>query len=90
MKRKFTITIDDGVLLPRKGGELSNLAHPLPYLLSQLEVGESFAWPEAASTDWNNLRSIASGFGRRNNKKFATRKIVTKGKKHQLHFWRTL
>ena len=90
MKRTYTITVDDAVLLPRKGGEPSNLAHPLPYLLSQLKVGESFAWPESASTDWNNLRSIASGFGRRNNKKFATRKVVTKGKKHQLHFWRTL
>lgn len=86
MKRTYTITIDDAVLLPRKG-EGGNLAHPLPLMLSKLKIGESFAWPESASTDWNNLRSIAYGYGKRNQMRFSTRK-VTMGNKTQLRFWR--
>jgi hypothetical protein len=45
VKRTYTITIDDKVLLPRKG-ERGPLVHPLPFMLSKLEVGQSFAWPD--------------------------------------------
>lgn len=89
MKRTYTIVIDDSVLLPSPRGEQSRiLAHPLPAMLKKLNVGESFAWPETAGGDWNTLRSIASKWGRKNKMKFATRQIVTNGKK-KLRFWRT-
>lgn len=88
MKRTYTITIDDSVLLPPPRGEQGRtLAHPLPFMLKKLNVGESFAWPETAGGDWNTLRSIASGFGKKNKMKFATRQLVTGGKK-RLRFWR--
>ena len=88
MKRTYTIVIDDSVLLPSPRWEQGRiLAHPLPSMLKKLQVGESFAWPEA-ETDWNTLRSIASKWGRKNGMRFATRQIVTNGKK-KLRFWRT-
>ena len=90
MKRTYTITIDDSVLLPSPRGEQSRiLAHPLPSMLKKLKVGESFAWPEGAATDWNTLRSIASKWGRKNQMKFATRQIKKRGGGFALRFWRT-
>jgi hypothetical protein len=90
MKRTYTITIDDSVLLPSPRGEQSRiLAHPLPAMLKKLEVGESFTWPEDAVTDWNTLRSIASKWGRKNQMKFATRQIKKRGGEFVLRFWRT-
>ena len=86
MKRTYTITIDDKVLLPRKG-ERGPLVHPLPFMLSKLEIGESFAWPETKA-NWNFLRSIASKEGRRYGKRYPTR-MVTEGGKKRLRFWRT-
>ena len=86
MKRTYTITIDDKVLLPRKG-ERGPLVHPLPFMLSKLEIGESFAWPETKA-NWNLLRSIASKEGRRKGKRYPTR-MVTEGGKKKLRFWRT-
>ncbi len=88
MKRTYTITIDDKVLLPRKG-ERGPLVHPLPFMLSKLQVGESFDWPDTGlETDWNFLRSLASKHGRRNGKRYPTR-MVTEGRKKKLRFWRT-
>lgn len=90
MKRTYTIVIDDSVLLPSPRGEQSRiLAHPLPSMLKKLKVGESFAWPENAVTDWNTLRSIASKWGRKNQMKFSTRQIKKRGGGFALRFWRT-
>lgn len=91
MQRTYTITIDDSVLLPSPRGEQSRiLAHPLPFMLKKLKVGESFTWPECAKTDWNTLRSIASKWGRKNQMRFATRQIKKRGGGFVLRFWRTL
>jgi hypothetical protein len=88
MKRTYSIVIDDKVLLPRKG-ERGPLVHPLPFMLSKLEVGQSFAWPKTGSgINWNLLRSIASKEGRRKGKRYPTR-MVTEGGKKKLRFWRT-
>jgi hypothetical protein len=89
VKRTYTITIDDSVLLPSPRGEQSRiLAHPLPSMLKKLAVGESFTWPEVAKTDWNNLRSIASKWGRSNGMKIATRQVKKRGGGFVLRFWR--
>jgi hypothetical protein len=86
VKRSYTIVIDDKVLLPRKG-ERGPLVHPLPFMLSKLEIGESFAWPETKA-NWILLRSIASKEGRRHGKRYPTR-MVTEGGNKKLRFWRT-
>lgn len=87
--RTYTVVIDDDVpLADKKPGEQSRYQHPLSWLLAKLKVGQSFIYPASACEDFNRLRSIAHGIGRRAAKKFATRQIADRDGVHRLRFWR--
>ena len=88
--KTYQVVIDEDVpLADKKPGEQSRYQHPLSWLLTKLNIGDSFIYPAATCEDFNGLRSIASSAGRRSGKKFATR-LVTDGEGvERLRFWRT-
>lgn len=87
--RSYTIVIDEDVpVSKKKPGEQSRYQHPLSYLLGKLNVGDSFVYPASTHEDFNGLRSIAHGIGRRDKKKFATRMVADREGVERLRFWR--
>ena len=84
---KYTIVIEEGVPFPKRKAPNSFTRHPLSYLLPKLEVGDSFLWPVANQKLFNGLRSAATYYGNKLNRKFATR-TVAKGRELRLRFWR--
>jgi hypothetical protein len=88
--RTYTVVIDEDVpLADKKPGERSRYLHPLSWLLTKLNVGESFVYPASTGEAFNGLRSIAHGIGRRTGKKFATRLVTDHEGVSRLRFWRT-
>jgi hypothetical protein len=73
------ITIEKGIPFPSK--KRSTATYPL----GEMEVGDSFVLPV---TEAGRIRSAASWFGARHQKKFASRHIVENGEA-VLRVWRT-
>lgn len=88
--RTYQVVIDEDVpLAAKKPGSQSRYIHPLSYILSKLNVGDSFIYPASTGEGFNGLRSIAHGIGRRTGKKFATRLVKDHEGVDRLRFWRT-
>ena len=88
--KTYTVVIDEDVpLADKQPGEQSRYQHPLSWLLSKLNVGDSFVYPASTRECFNGLRSIAHGIGRRTRKKFATRLVKDREGVERLRFWRT-
>jgi hypothetical protein len=88
--RTYQVTIDENVPLSAKSnGEKSRYQHPLSWLLTKLQVGESFVYPATTNECFNGLRSVAHSLGRRLGKKFATRTVKDREGVERLRFWRT-
>lgn len=88
--KKYTVVIDEDVPVSgKRPGEQSRYQHPLSWLLSKLNVGDSFIYPASTRECFNGLRSIAHGIGRRTGKKFATRQVEDHEGVYRLRFWRT-
>ncbi len=87
--RSYSVVIDEDVPVSQKNpGEQSRYQHPLSWLLAKLKVGDSFVYPASTGEDFNGLRSIAHGIGRRTKKKFATRLVTDIEGVSRLRFWR--
>ncbi len=87
--RSYSVVIDEDVPVSQKNpGEQSRYQHPLSWLLAKLKVGDSFVYPASTGEDFNGLRSIAHGIGRRTKKKFATRLVTDNEGVSRLRFWR--
>ena len=87
--RSYTIVIDEDVpVSAKKPGEQSRYQHPLSWLLTKLNTGDSFVYPASTGEDFNGLRSIAHSIGRRTGKKFATRSVADHEGVSRLRFWR--
>jgi hypothetical protein len=86
----YTITIDEDVpVADKRPGDNSRYQHPLSWLLTTLNPGDSFIYPASTGEDFNGLRSIAHSIGRRTGKKFATRTVKDREGVSRLRFWRT-
>lgn len=87
---QYTVVIDEDVpLADKQPGEKSRYQHPLSWLLTKLKVGDSFIYPASTGEQFNGLRSVATGIGRRTGKKFATRTVEDREGVERLRFWRT-
>jgi len=86
----YTVVIDEDVpVADKQPGKQSRYQHPLSWLLTKLNVGDSFVYPASTGEDFNGLRSIAHSIGRRTGKKFATRSVTDREGVDRLRFWRT-
>lgn len=87
MKKTVSVIIDDEHPLPKTYGPASESVHPLIYLLSKLEVNQSFVWPAMARENLKLLQSRAHSYGRVHGKKFSSRMVSTR-KGMTMAFWR--
>lgn len=86
----YSIRIEQGIPLAGKREIYhESIAHPLSWLLRKLKVGDSFVYPASTCEKFPNLRSIANGYAKRWNMKFATRAVKGRDGVEELRFWRT-
>jgi hypothetical protein len=87
--KTYTITIDDEPLAPKKSASGNRYIHPVTWLIAKLKVGQSFLYPASTHEKHNTLRSLASGYAKRNGIKIATRTITDRDGVDRLRFYRT-
>jgi hypothetical protein len=87
--RSYQVVIDEDVpLADKQPGSQSRYQHPLSWLLTKLNIGDSFVYPATTGEAFNGLRSIASSIGRRTGKKFSARQVKDHEGVMRLRFWR--